>query len=99
MPIPQYISNTISFSPKLAYSRALLYNTSVWSGFTWKNDNGDISNTKSPILSLIFPSPYIILFSFPNITLVFSLFTFTTRVLNPGIFSFNTDASSFKYGN
>ena len=39
------------------------------------------------------------MFSLPNITLVFSLFTFTTRVLNPGIFSSNTEASSFKYGN
>jgi len=47
----------------------------------------------------MFPLPYITLFSFPNITLVFSLFVFNTRVLNPGTFSFNTDANSFKYGN
>ena len=48
-PIPQYISNTVSFSFNSAYSNALLYKTSVWTGLTWKNDNGDISNTKSPM--------------------------------------------------
>ena len=49
VPIPQYASKTVSLPVKAAYSKALLYNTSVCMGFTWKKEFGDILNLNFPI--------------------------------------------------